>query len=116
MLIESRRHFLFSKHCLPEEIKVIRPLSRFHNIFWKKLAIVVTHPLTAVVTIVVLVAYWYFSIYGILNVKVDLSIQKMAPQEARIVQFKNEYDRAIKVGRSLKSDHGVGFRLPRRSL
>ena len=95
---------------------MIRPLSRFHNIFWKKLAIVVTHPLTAVVTIVVLVAYWYFSIYGILNVKVDLSIQKMAPQEARIVQFKNEYDRAIKVGRSLKSDHGVGFRLPRRSL
>ncbi|CAI4224991.1 unnamed protein product [Auanema sp. JU1783] len=85
-----------NKSCLPDEIGFIKPLGVFHDKVWRKLARVVTHPLTAVLTIAVLICYWATAVYGISIVKVDLAVQHLAPKEAKIAQFKTEYDQAIK--------------------
>lgn len=45
----------------------------------------------------VLLAYWTVTYYGISIVKTDLSVQNLAPRDARIVQFKVRYDQVIKV-------------------
>ncbi|VDL84762.1 unnamed protein product [Nippostrongylus brasiliensis] len=45
----------------------------------------------------VLLVYWTFTYYGISTVETDLSVQKLAPKEARIVIFKERYDEVIKV-------------------
>ncbi|KAK6049521.1 hypothetical protein COOONC_12974, partial [Cooperia oncophora] len=44
----------------------------------------------------VLVVYWTVTYYGISIIETDLSVQKLAPPDARIVQFKMHYEEVIK--------------------
>lgn len=81
--------------CLPAEIKSIKKLSTWHEKFWKTTAKAVESPLVWAGTLMILLAYWALSTYGIVTMETDLSIQKMAPSDARIVVFKNEYDRIL---------------------
>ncbi|EYC10290.1 hypothetical protein Y032_0056g2663 [Ancylostoma ceylanicum] len=82
--------------CLPEELTPIKHAGVFHDRAWKWLARVVGKPWMRILTILVLAVYWAITYYGISIVETDLSVQKLAPPEARIVQFKIRYDEAIK--------------------
>ncbi|VDL83438.1 unnamed protein product [Nippostrongylus brasiliensis] len=84
------------KSCLPEELKCIKKAGEFHDRAWKTLARLVGKPWLRVLMIAVLLVYWTFTYYGISTVETDLSVQKLAPKEARIVIFKERYDEVIK--------------------
>ncbi|KHJ94834.1 patched family protein [Oesophagostomum dentatum] len=83
--------------CLPEELTPIKHAGIFHDKAWRCLARVVGKPWMRILTILVLIVYWCITYYGISIVETDLSVQKLAPPEARIVKFKIRYDQAIKV-------------------
>ncbi|KHJ86908.1 patched family protein, partial [Oesophagostomum dentatum] len=82
--------------CLPEELTPIKHAGIFHDKAWRCLARVVGKPWMRTLTILVLIVYWCITYYGISIVETDLSVQKLAPPEARIVKFKIRYDQAIK--------------------
>lgn len=44
-----------------------------------------------------LIVFWALSVYGIANIETDLSVQKLALPDSRLVEFKNEYDKSLKV-------------------
>uniref|UniRef100_A0A7I4YYR3 SSD domain-containing protein n=1 Tax=Haemonchus contortus TaxID=6289 RepID=A0A7I4YYR3_HAECO len=82
--------------CLPEELPCIKDAGKFHDRAWKGLARLVVKPWMQALTIMVLIVYWAFTYYGISIVQTDLSVQKLAPPDARIVQFKTRYDDIIR--------------------
>ncbi|KAK5972269.1 hypothetical protein GCK32_021467, partial [Trichostrongylus colubriformis] len=83
--------------CLPEELTYIKDAGKFHDRAWKGLAHLVIKPWMQILTIAVLMAYWTATYYGISIVETDLAVQKLAPADARIVQFKSRYDEVIRV-------------------
>ncbi|CAD6193405.1 unnamed protein product [Caenorhabditis auriculariae] len=83
------------KCCVPPEIKVIKKAANFHDNAWKTLARIVEKPWMRILTIAVLVGYWYLTGVGITSMETDLAIQRIAPPHTRIVKFKIEYDRVI---------------------
>ncbi|KAK6757810.1 hypothetical protein RB195_015559 [Necator americanus] len=85
-----------SSTCLPEELTPIKHAGVFHDRAWKYMARVVGKPWMRILTILVLIVYWSVTYYGISIVETDLSVQKLAPPDARIVKFKIRYDQAIK--------------------
>ncbi|ETN75506.1 patched family protein [Necator americanus] len=86
-----------SSTCLPEELTPIKHAGVFHDRAWKYMARVVGKPWMRILTILVLIVYWSVTYYGISIVETDLSVQKLAPPDARIVKFKIRYDQAIKM-------------------
>ncbi|KAK6047640.1 patched family protein [Cooperia oncophora] len=86
------------KSCLPEELTLIKNVSKFHDRAWKCLARLVGKPWMQILTIMVhvLIIYWTITYYGVSLVKADLDVQKIFPPDARIVQFKVRYDEVIK--------------------
>ncbi|KAK6044348.1 hypothetical protein COOONC_18147 [Cooperia oncophora] len=83
--------------CLPEELTFMKNAEKFHDRAWKGLARLVGKPWMQILTIMVLIVYWTVTYYGISTVETDLAVQKLAPPDARIVQFKTHYDEVIRV-------------------
>ncbi|CAJ0588032.1 unnamed protein product [Cylicocyclus nassatus] len=90
IVVESRNT------CLSETFTPIKYAGIFHDRAWRRLAREVGKRWMRVLTILVLIAYWIITYYGISMVETDLSVQKLAPKDARIVKFKTRYDEAIK--------------------
>ncbi|VDM73816.1 unnamed protein product, partial [Strongylus vulgaris] len=72
--------------CIPEELTPIKHAGVFHDLAWKRLAREVVKPWMRVLTILILIIYWIVTYYGISIVETDLSVQKLAPREARIIK------------------------------
>ncbi|CAI2352700.1 unnamed protein product [Caenorhabditis sp. 36 PRJEB53466] len=76
--------------------ELVKSLSAWADRQWHCLAAVIGSYWMRIMTISILLGYWYLSASGIVSMETDLSIQKMANKEARIVKFKNEADEVLK--------------------
>lgn len=74
----------------------IRVMGEWSDKMWHKLAAIIGTYWMRLLTISVLLGYWYISVYGIYTMETDLSIQKMADKNARIVKFKDALDQILK--------------------
>ncbi|GMS79854.1 hypothetical protein PENTCL1PPCAC_2029 [Pristionchus entomophagus] len=83
--------------CLPEEIETISVMRNRRENALKWLANLVTKRWMILPIIPTLIVFWALSVYGIANIETDLSVQKLALPDSRLVQFKNEYDKSLKV-------------------
>uniref|UniRef100_A0A8R1HZW7 SSD domain-containing protein n=2 Tax=Caenorhabditis japonica TaxID=281687 RepID=A0A8R1HZW7_CAEJA len=82
---KNERYFEFIKH-----------LSIWADRQWHKLASCIGTYWMRILVISILLGYWYLSAFGVITMKTDLSIQKMANKDSRIVKFKNEADEILK--------------------
>ncbi|KAF1755055.1 hypothetical protein GCK72_021623 [Caenorhabditis remanei] len=71
-------------------------LSEWSEKMWHQLAAIIGTYWMRILTISILLGYWYLSVYGIFSMETDLSIQKMADQKSRIVKYKKEADIIMK--------------------
>ncbi|EGT51422.1 CBN-PTR-22 protein [Caenorhabditis brenneri] len=74
----------------------IRVMGEWSDRMWHKLAAIIGTYWMRALTISILLGYWYLSVYGIYTMETDLSIQKMADKNARIVKFKDALDQILK--------------------
>uniref|UniRef100_A0A1I7T688 SSD domain-containing protein n=1 Tax=Caenorhabditis tropicalis TaxID=1561998 RepID=A0A1I7T688_9PELO len=74
----------------------IRVMSEWSDRMWHRLAAIIGTYWMRLLTISILLGYWYLSVYGIYTMETDLTIQKMADKNARIVVFKRETDDILK--------------------
>ncbi|CAB3396584.1 unnamed protein product [Caenorhabditis bovis] len=84
------------KSCLPEEFYIVGKMSAVADVIWKKLAVIVGSSWMRILTISILIGYWYLAAFGVYTMETDLSIQKMAYKDARIVKFKDDMDVTLK--------------------
>ncbi|CAO4382499.1 unnamed protein product [Caenorhabditis nigoni] len=71
-------------------------LSVWSERMWHKLAAIIETNWMRILTISILLGYWYLSVYGIFTMETDLTIQKMADPNSRIVKFKRAGDQILK--------------------
>lgn len=75
---------------------IIKTMGQWSDRQWHKLAGAISTSWVRLLTISILLGYWYLSVYGIATMETDLTIQKMADQNARIVKFKRDADIILK--------------------
>ncbi|GMT09974.1 hypothetical protein PFISCL1PPCAC_1271 [Pristionchus fissidentatus] len=85
-----------SSSCIPEEIQTISVMRGYRENALKWLARLVTKRWMIIPIIPTLLVFWATAVYGIVNIQTDLSVQKLALPNSRLVHFKNEYDKSLK--------------------
>jgi hypothetical protein len=56
---------------------------------------IITYLPVKIALVFVLLAYWYGALSGLLSMKTDLSVQKLALPNSYIVKYKDAYEKAI---------------------